>query len=190
MSLRSYFFLMILVSGCLNSTIYSDYDRSNNFSLYKTYAWLPKNTKHNREFDDAIVDKNILNYVANELNSRGYHLNVDNPDILLDYDITVEKKVETISTPVYRTSHNFSGYNNSFRSPAFRNGGGYVPRYRNQKIVYKEGTLTVMVIDKKKNQMVWKGWSEGTFNGVATFEVELPKDIHALFKKYPIQLKK
>jgi len=59
--------------------------------------------------------------------------------------------------------------------------------YNTQQVPYTEGTLVIEVIDRKTNQLVWKGWSVGTLNNEEDLEQQLPKDIRKIFTKYPVK---
>lgn len=80
-----------------------------------------------------------------------------------------------------------SGYN-TMRPYGYNNTPYYQqqPMYQQQQVTYDEGTLLVDVIDRKANQLIWRGWSVGTLTDEAALESELQGDIRKIFKKYPI----
>ena len=182
----------MILAGCMNASVYSDYDRSNDFTKYKTFAWSPEPHKphKNRNFDNQIIENNIKSYVNKEMEVRGYKLDISNPDIILDFDIMVEKKVQTVSTPIYNHPNNYTGNYSYRRNNQYNNGMQYQVGNRIQKISYKEGTVTIDVIDKGSNQLVWKAWAVTTLTDPETFSNELERDIHAIFNKYPILAQK
>jgi hypothetical protein len=66
---------IIVLAGC--STTYNavstDYDRSVNFSQYKTFAWLPdKADTVNTPYNNEIIRNNIRNYFGQCMSDRGY----------------------------------------------------------------------------------------------------------------------
>jgi hypothetical protein len=217
----------------------SHIDSQANFMVYKTFAWLPKDSSdiQNILFDNQIVEKTIRSYVNEELKNRGYVENKGVPDIFLKYTFMIEKKQESINYPIYTnvpfpnqinytpynpslynygTYPNYNAYYNNQYSPynvnmyannyPFNNGYGYpvgsqigypngngipVPSATYvvgtgfQQIEIKEGTLVIDIIDKKANQLIWRGWSSEPLTDPKTFENRLPMEIKSIFTQYP-----
>jgi hypothetical protein len=192
--------------SCAPTSVYSDYSRSTDFKTYSSFAWLPKNhdPKQDSQFDNQIVETNIKNLASGELKKRGFKIDVTAPDILVDFHVAVANKVDHVSTPVYSYPYNYNNYNanqgaytNNMYSynNSYYNNNSYLNTnpmvsYRTQDIPYEEGTLTILLIDRKSNQLIWKGWSVGTVNDEQSFEYELPDDIRRLFKQFPVPIPK
>ncbi|MFL5731219.1 MAG: DUF4136 domain-containing protein [Cytophagaceae bacterium] len=183
-----------LLSSCDSVQIYSEYDRSVNFTQYKTYAWLATADSSGNFFNNQIVNKNFKYYADQEMAARGYRLDPENPDILLEERISSQKKSYTTSTPVYSYPNN-NPY--SYNSPYYYNGRNWyrpynfnnsptVIGYNYQQVEYNEGTLLVDAIDRKLNQLVWRGWSVGDLNDMVTSQSELQGNVHKIFQKYPV----
>jgi len=196
--------LLNLVS-CSPVQVYSDYDRTADFTKYKSYAWLHRSDSiHNYFYDNEIIERNVKNYVNDEMAKRGYTLDVKNPDLLMEYHITSKMKTYTVSNPIY--NNNMMGYQpaygmnngmygyNTARPYGYNNTPYYQSSqpmgYQQQQVTYDEGTLLVDVIDRKLNQLIWRGWSVGTLTDEAALESELSGDIHKIFKNYPIPVPK
>jgi Domain of unknown function (DUF4136) len=181
------FYITIALSGCAPA-IYSDQDSGADFSRYKTFAWYAKPTQNfkSQRFDNQIVESNVKNYASTELKARGFTVQVDTPDVLLDYEVAVERKTEQVSNPVYSHPYNYTYYNPATRSYGMATTPSYVMGYQTQNVPYEEGTLTIMVIDRRTNRLVWKGWSDGTVSDEQTYESEIVSDIHRIFKKFPV----
>jgi hypothetical protein len=88
-----------------------------------------------------------------------------------------------------RHPYNYNGYNpyinNVYVPPT-----PYIVGYSTQDIPYQEGTLTVIMIDRKTNRLIWKGWAIGTVTDEATYEWELHGDIHRIFNRFPLKVVK
>jgi hypothetical protein len=71
----------------------SDYDKSANFSAYKTYAWIPQPdvTYKDNRYSNQIIENNIKYYTGNALTSIGFKLDTSKPDLLLSYALEIEK---------------------------------------------------------------------------------------------------
>lgn len=57
--------------------------------------------------------------------------------------------------------------------------------YRTRQIPFKEGTVVITVIDRKKNRMIWRGWGTSCIMDPYNFKDELESKINAIFKRYP-----
>lgn len=177
---------------CSAYKIASDKDSTIDFSKYKTFAWYAKDPQSfkNAQFDNQIIESNIKNYVSAELKKRGMVVNIDNPDILLDYSLMIENKTEQVQNPIYSHPYNYGYYNpyrpmsNPFMYPST------IVGYQTQNIPYKDGTLTITAVDKNTNRIVWRGWSEGTLIDGQSYESDLPRDIHKVLKHYPVKVLK
>ena len=208
----------LLVTACAPTTIYSDYDKSIDFKTYTTFAWLPKthDTANDNGFNNQIIENNVKNLASGELKTRGYKVDVNSPDVLLDFHVSVANKVDHVSTPVYSYPYNYNNYNNNvynnnstynntgyYNNMYYNNNNNYYNNYNNninnspsivgyktQDVPYEEGTLTIIMIDRKTNQLIWKGWSVGSITDEQSYEYELPSDIHRVFKEYPVPLPK
>jgi hypothetical protein len=162
------------------------------FNQYKTYAWLrrSKDFQHaDPKIDNDIVEGNIIRYVNLELASRGYSIDTLTPDILLDYNIVTQNKVNQYQQPIYTTMYNRPYYYNPYH-PGYNPYMGpttYISGYRTVNVPYEDGTVTIYLLDRKTNKLIWQGWAEGSVDDSESFQWELPKDIDAIFKRYPVK---
>ena len=75
-------FILFAVIGC--SRVYDvqyDYDQEKDFAQLKSYGWLP--TPEGADIDDITIAR-IQNAVNAELKERGYRLDMEAPDFLID----------------------------------------------------------------------------------------------------------
>ena len=101
----------VLLAGCgVYNNISSDYDRSVDFTKYKTFAWLPDKDSTNTPTNNQIIRNNTINYFSHCMGERGMKANVDSPDVLLLLVVKSEKKEYTTTSPTYYTypSYNYS----------------------------------------------------------------------------------
>jgi hypothetical protein len=196
----------ILFTGCATFDIYSDYDHAVDFRSYKTYAWLPNPDKpyKNKRFNNQIMEGNVKNYAGKEMEMLGYRIELDSPDLLLEYNFMIEKKTSTVETPIYSNQvpiypypyapypYNYRLHTDPFYDRYHRYSYGYAPPpyiigYKTDQIPYKEGTLTISVIDRKDNKLIWRGWSVSTVTNPESYSKDLPKILHDIFAKYPLK---
>ncbi|HQQ94888.1 MAG TPA: DUF4136 domain-containing protein [Bacteroidia bacterium] len=185
------FFLSgLFLSGCATVLTGSDKDNTVNFFQYKSFAWYARDPSSfkNDQFDNQIIESNVKNLVSGELKRRGFTVDLDEPDLLINYDLMIEKKTEQVQTPIYYHPYNY-GFYNPYR-PDIRPYAYPSPiiSYQTENIPYKEGTLTISIVDKKTNRLIWRGWGVGTVSDAQTYESELPKAIHEIFKAFPVHV--
>lgn len=189
--------LMYLLQGCAPMQAFSDYDKSQDYTKYKTFAWLPRaDSVHNYWYDNPIIEKNVKYFGNKELTDRGYAVDVNSPDLLIEYYSTVKNQQYTVSNPVYTNNPYY--YNAAYNTyngrrgynPAMAYGYNNTPytlSYQNQTVTYEEGTLLIDIIDRRQNRLIWRGWSVGTVDDEQDLENQLQLDIHKIFKQLPVK---
>ena len=194
--------LIVILISC--STTYnavsSDYDRSADFTKYKTFAWLPdKADTTNTRYNNEIIRNNIRNYFGLCMSDRTYTFDGENPDLLMQLVITNTKKERVISSypssyyynPYYYGSHYYSPYRfgyyyNSY--PSYGYGYSRFPGYSTtQKLEYVNGAITLNLIDRKANKLVWSGTAEGDIYDPSQISSDLHPAVHRILDKYPVK---
>ena len=176
----------VLVFTSCNTTSHVEVAQGVNFNKYKTFGWANDNgVKKAGRADNDIVDNNIKNSISAELEKKGWQETDQQPDVLLDYNVVVEKGVKKETEPVY--GYAYTGYyHNPWRH---RRGYYYSPRffmnYHTYNVPFKEGTLTVNMVDAKKNKLIWQGWSKGDVSSNITSR-DVKDDVKSIFKKFDL----
>jgi hypothetical protein len=184
---------IIIVSSC-TATIYSSKDPNIDFSKYKSFAWYAKvyPPTERADFNNELIESNIKNYGSSELKLRGLKVDVDSADVIFDFTVMIKHKEMQEQNPVYSHPYNYNAFNpttqKNYNSPARQM--PYISSYATTNVPYDEGTLTIMMIDRRTNRLIWKGWAVGTVTDEQTYEAELQSDIHQMFKKFPTPIKK
>ena len=133
-------FLLILALGLLTSCASSlklsyDYDKSTNFTSYKTFSVYGLVTTLNINQFNA---ERIVSAIRREMIKKGFREDNTNADLVINA-LTILKDKQSLSA---------SGY-----------GGWYRP-YSNVNIQsnhYKEGSLVIHLIDADSKQLIWEG---------------------------------
>ena len=195
--MKALFLLLITltIAGCsVYTDIYTDYDRSVDFTKYKTFAWLPDRDSANTPYNNQIVRNNTLNYFTHCMGERGMKAEVDSPDVLLEIAVTSAKKESTVTVPVYNYNPRYYNYNpyyypspNSYyyRYPYTYN-YTYTYTYETRKVEYTESTITLNVIDRKQNKLVWTGRAKGDLYDPYYFQYNLHPAVYDILSEYPV----
>ena len=147
--------LFFILSSCGSSiTVYSDFDKSVDFSQYKTYAF-NKNAIDKVQIS-SLDKKRILNAIETELGKKGMTRS-ETPDLLVGI-YTKEKEQGDVSTIYGGWGY---GWGFGWGYP-YRGGGGY-PYWGGYPYVSTstEGTLFIDFVDTKRKELVWQGEGVG-----------------------------
>lgn len=195
--------LMIFIGCGTYQNIYFNYDKSIDFSKYKTFAWAPdtasvasKEFEHTA-YDNDIVRNNAKNYITHCLTQRGLLVNIDSPSVIVQLVLLNEKKEQIVS---YR-SNPYSGYyfNNPYYFPYYYPyyryytwyGWGYYPYWNDQTTsytkTYVKGTITINMFDRKLKKPVWTGSAEGDIYDPKYIQYDVHPAVDRIMKKFPIK---
>lgn len=118
--------------------------------------------------------------IAIEMQHHGYLLSKTNPDLLVNIGIVVNQEKQTRQT--------------DFRTDAPRYIGQRRYSWKSEEVEvgsYREGTVTVHLVDSKQNKMVWKGAVQDV---IPRKESKIQKTITAgvkkLFSRFPGKARK
>jgi|GEM_PF-512887 len=211
--------LILTMTGCaVYQVVNSDYDRSADFNNYGTFAWLPDEDKTNTQLDNHIVRNNIKNYFTQEfMDEYKFQPDVKTPDLLMKIIITDthKEKNETyaVQQPVMNNNYyNQYNYNNQYpannysNSPYYSsypnqyafngmamnnnmNNYNYSTHYVTEKIDYTQSTITLHLIDRVRNELVWSTTAEGDIydNGAYDIENEIHPAVEKIMKYFPLK---
>ena len=143
-SLLTIILTLFVLTGC-NVKVHSSFDRTQDFTKYKTFCWL-----NGCEFtytgptylNDSLLREKIKNSIISDLNKKGITQDNDNPDLLIDFHISVENE----SSIIYH--HDDDNYN-------------YKPFPEEEIINYLKGTIVIDMVDKSAGKMVWRSEAIG-----------------------------
>jgi hypothetical protein len=165
------FFLFATVACAPSVKVTSDYDKTANFSSYKTYAFTTESSQIPVE---QLNRDRIIRAVENEMAAKGFTKS-DSPDMLVD--ITVKSKTRTEATAT-----NNGGYHGRYGY-----GGGYTTT-RVDYNEYTDGSLFITFIDKSAEKIIWQGRGTRTIDENASAskrESNINNAVKMIFSKYP-----
>ena len=126
----------------------SDYDKSVNFSQYKTFS-MYKSDNSQSAISQLNHDR-IINAIKSEMAKKGLQENDDNPDVLVNTVTILENRVAV------NASTNYYGYGGYYRPYYWGGGmGSSTTTYNTEH--YKDGSLIIDVIDANTKKLVWQG---------------------------------
>jgi len=194
--MSKFIFLFILVASflysCSSLDVTTDWDRSTDFSTFKTFSFYPWDYKNGYQLND--YDKNtILMAIQSTLEDKGYTYVKEGGDLMVSIFITIKGKT---SYQAY-TDHygGWAGYGGGWGYYGFGYGYGYGPGYYGTTTVtrrdYQEGTLVIDILDASKKKLIWQGiGSREVEHDLDKRDEKLPKNVHEILARFPAAGKK
>jgi len=140
----------LLATACSSGPeVRRDVSPSANFGAYKTFGFFPE-LATDRAGYETVFTARLKDATRRQMEAKGYAYTETNPDLLLNFYANVEDKQEIRSTPA---SVGYYGYRGSFGY------GMSTPTVETYE--YKQGTLTIDLVDRSKNALVWNATAEG-----------------------------
>ncbi len=166
---RLIFIFGIFFLGCSAPTITANHDNKADFSLYKSFTFMPQlqnAAPSHPEYDNPEIRKLIKQAIINELTGIGYRQAGPEADIMVKYEIIIREMIDprVDSAVIYKpwVDTKIDSFN------------------------YTEGLLVIRLIDRKEGKMVWQGSLAGILNRKpAKFEKKLEHYIAELFSSLP-----
>lgn len=177
--------LMGLVSFNCSTPAYVERDNHFSRSDYKTYMWVETRARENDDSKraTAFADISVHNAVAAELENWGWRETTSNPDVLISYDVLVERGTESRSDPVYSQPFTRSYYNPYTR----RWSTIYYPSqfigYQEYETPVKDATVTITMFDANSDRKVWQGWTTERLTSSGFNDLDVNKSVRNIFKE-------
>jgi hypothetical protein len=138
----------LVVNGCAPIRVNSYLERGVDFRQYRTYAWDRSDslsTGDPRLDNNRFFSERVQKAVDQQLASRGLEKTESlAPDVVIHLHARVDQRIQSDAID---------------REYSRCEDGGCRP------FVFEAGTLLLDFIDTRTNQLAWRGWAEGGFDG-------------------------
>lgn len=166
-------FVVGLFSNCSVSRVVSDYDPQSNFQEFKTFVICEDDLKVQNhdflEYDTALNRMRIKNALENEMQTRGYIINNEQPELQVGFKLNIEDEI----VEIYHCS-------SDIRTP-------YWEDCKFEQYEFTEQYILVYVTDLAKDQIIWQGSLAKPLEvSPKRMAGEIQKVVHRVFKEYPI----
>ena len=174
-------------AGC-SQTAHIEKDKNANFSNYRTYAWVDKASAKDgkkKQVND-ITETNARNAANEQLQQKGWKEVRSKPDVLVNYELMVERNEKEGQNAVYSEPYTRSFYNRrTGRIHTFYYPSQFVG-YDSYSTTVKEATVTITMIDNDTDKTVWQGWTTSELNSGKITSSEVERSVKAIFKKFEV----
>lgn len=170
----------LLITGCATTLeAHSDRDASQDFSGYRTFAWMADQPMIAPPDEVARVSplnrRRIEEAIEKELATKGFQRATDRAaaNFVVSYTVGARDRIDVHSYPAP-----FAG--------AWRWGYPYFGQDVDVQM-YREGTLAIDVFDGETHQPVWHGWGSKriTEHDVKHAAEQIPPAVAAILKDFP-----
>lgn len=164
---------MALAAGCTSSpNIRLDRNPTADLHSYRTFAFFePVST--DQSLYTTIISGRLKKATRDELERRNYVYDEKNPDLRVNFSLHVMDRQELRSMPAPGLLGARFGFNEL------------------DTVNYRQGTLSVDVVDAHKHELVWQGIAEGRINkkSVENPGPAVDKVVNEMFTGFPLNQK-
>jgi len=170
---------MFLLAACAPSLkVNSDYDKSVDFSKYKTFT-LYQSDSSNSAISPLNQDR-IRNAVIAAMQSKGFVEATGSPDLLVNTVAILKDKVALSSNT------NYYGYGGVYRPYYWGGGMGGSSSTTYNIDHYKDGSLIIDVVDANTKKLLWQGIGNKEIdNPIKNPDVEAPNIVNKIMAGFP-----
>jgi len=168
------FIVLAIVSVAWAQKIKTGYDKSADFSSFKTYTW----TQQQPSPIQPLVATVIVADIDHELSAKGLRKVEKDPDVLVSYWGGADAQTAFAQTdPGYLSTGGVAPINATMWT-------GSLPATSTQVV---KGTLVVDLVDARKKQLVWRATAQAKMDYEKRSKIydTVNKVIPEMFEKYP-----
>jgi len=146
--------VFLIVAVACSSAKIKGVEKSDDFliSSYKTFSFYEVSSGGDAlgpNYQDNL--KLLKEAIAKEMNAKGVSLSGDNPDLLVNIGVVVSEEIQTRET----------SFGNPGDRTAYMGQRNYTWTASEVEVgKYREGTVTIHLVDRAANKLVWKGSAE------------------------------
>lgn len=174
-------FVTLLLSLCLPAAardkITATWDKSLDFSKFKTYSW----AQHGAVAHPMLA-ADIVAAIEDEMNARGMKKVQSGGDLIIQVYGSIDADETLYSNdPLYMATGGIPPFDPSMTGPAF------IGFYGNTSVVVHKGEMIVDLIDAANKKLAWRAMAQESVSSADPQKLmkEVNSAISQMFKKYP-----
>ena len=173
-----------LLLGACASDIRTDVDPNANFASFRTYAYMEPLATVQAGYTSLVTER-FKQAISQQLSARGYALNNQTPDLLVNFHTVNKQKVDYLGVPALPGAMPWGDDYYGYRAGIYGPWPGYVSDP--DVMQYTVGVVSIDLIDAKKRQLVWQGVSSSLVKsaGQEKSDQGIETVVAAIFAKYP-----
>lgn len=182
--------IIILFGSCSSLTVTSDYDKSVDFTKFKTYSyhgWAKDSDKILTPFDKERIESAF----KAEFDSRGLEFVKEDGELVVALFIVTQEKTEKVANTTNMGGYYGYGYGGYY---GYGPGWGWGSPMMGTSVTtvsdynYTVGTLVCDVFEADAKKLIWEGVGSGTVDdNPSTRDKNIPKAIAKIMSQYPVK---
>lgn len=170
--------LMILftVAACTSAPgMRSDMDPEADFGQFRSYGFVEVPGTDQAEYQ-TLVTGHFKRALRREMDARGYRYEETDPDLLLNFNVTISERLHVSNLPAAGIYYGYRGYG------TWGGYGAYNSVYK-----YNHGTVNIDIVDARRRQLVWEGVAEGKMkeSDLTNATQRIDRVVTLIMKMYP-----
>jgi hypothetical protein len=172
--------LVLLVSlGAQAQKIHVTYNKSLDFSKFKTYAWAPRSAVAH-----PMLAADIMGAIEDELKAKGLQKVDTNPDLIVQVYGSIDQDSTFYSNdPLYMGTGGIPPFDPSMTGPSLA-ATGY---YGNTTVTIHKGEMVVDLVDTVAKKLAWRGMAQDNLAAHNPNKLldQVNNAVVKMFKEYP-----
>lgn len=175
------FATMIFTLSCSSTSVQTDHDHAANFGTYSSFAWFSSadDDQPSAAAGNQIIDRRIRRAIATSIVSKGFtETSPEKADLLLTYYVSLDQRLKMYSTGW--------GYGWGWGVPHWGYGYSCWPGWGYTTVsTYSEGSIIVDIVDREKEQLVWRGAATRVLGKKSSSEEKINQTMGRLMADFP-----
>jgi hypothetical protein len=167
--------------ACSSSRTQTDFDHQADFSSYSTFSWYQAREDGGpTEGPSQIIDGRIRRAIAENLGAKGFSQAAPaKSDLLVTYYASLNSQMQFHTTGW--------GYGHGWGwGPNWGFGYGFWPGWTTTTVhTYHEGTIIIDIVDREKNQLVWRGVTTRVLGKKSHSDEKIDQSMARVFNDFP-----
>jgi hypothetical protein len=171
--------LLVLLAalGAQAQKIHVSYDKTLDFSKFKTYAWAPHGA-----VGHPLLAADVVGAIEDQMKAKGLQLTADKPDLVIQVYGSIDQDSTVYSDdPLYNATGGIPPFDPSAFGPALSGTWG------GTTVTIHKGQLVVDILDVANKKLVWRGMAQDNLSAdnPQKLESQVNNSILKMFKRYP-----
>jgi hypothetical protein len=188
MKLWNFLYTIILIAclfaACTNSAVVAKHDYEEPVAA-RTYAWIATKADPRDEFPRPIsyADNNMRKAVANYLGKLGWREVSSHPDLLVSYDVLIEKTPAQVNGPIDPEPLKSLYFNPTTHRWVNLPFPSQFSKYQLYEVPPREAVVMLHITDARTDQLLWQAWTLQKMDYTRFKQTEVNKSVRNIFNK-------
>ena len=174
------------LGGCASGpTIHTNQNPAIDFTNFRTYSYVEQMGTDAPGGPTSLLTQFLQAAVDREMAGRGYELSGGDTDLQINFYVETQEKIQSRQVPSGPT---YGGGYYGYRGGYYGTWGGY--SQTTEITQYTEGTLSIDVVDRARNELIWEAVVVGRVREslLANLEERVNEVVPEIMADYPYRV--